>query len=68
MGEEWGYKMSQDRLYKVEACLITAGYFGEFVIAGSKKQAIQKMRERYKHYMIVEYRAKSLGEWREPIK
>jgi hypothetical protein len=52
----------QKRLYRVEALLVTVGcYGGNFVVAEEKQEAIEKCRQRYKHYAIAGYKATSLG-------
>lgn len=55
-------KSKEKRLYKVDAMLMTVGcYGGNFVVAETKEEAIEKCRVRYKNLMILEYRVKSLG-------
>ncbi len=51
------------KIYKVNAVLLTGGYYGgNFVVAENKDKAIEKVRDRYRDYGIAEYEAKSLGE------
>jgi len=51
------------RLYKVNALLLTGGYYGgNFIVANNKDEAIEKCRKRYKNFIISGYEAISLGQ------